>query len=119
MRLAQLFIPVTDVDRSVAFYRDVLHMPFSFQVEGQPMAFFQAGDVRLYLGRPEGAAAVPLAYFAVDDLVGEVERIEGAGAEITARPHLVHRDDEHELWMAAVADPDGSTIVLMEERPIA
>lgn len=119
MRLAQLFMPVTDIDRSVTFYRDVLRIPFSFQVEGQPMAFFQAGDVRLYLGRPEGAAAVPLAYFAVDDLVGEVERIEAAGVEITSRPHLVHRDANHELWMAAVADPDGSTVILMEERPAA
>lgn len=120
MRLAQLFLPVTDIDRSVAFYRDVLGIPFSFRVEGQPMAFFQAGDVRLYLGRPEGVdAGGPLAYFAVAHLDEAVGRIESAGGEITTRPHLVHRDDRHELWMAAVADPDDTIVMLMEERPIS
>ena len=51
--VAQIHVSVSDVDRSVAFYRDGLGVPFLFRVPGQPMAFFRSGDVRLYLGTPE------------------------------------------------------------------
>jgi hypothetical protein len=30
----------------------------------------------------------------------------------------VHRDDSGEIWMAFLADPDGTPIALMEERPL-
>ena len=51
--VGQIHISVTDVERSVSFYRDVLGIPHLFTVPGQPMAFFASGDVRLYLGVPE------------------------------------------------------------------
>ena len=51
--VGQIHITVTDLDRSVAFYRDVLGLEHLFTVPGQPMAFFDAGGVRLYLGRTE------------------------------------------------------------------
>jgi catechol-2,3-dioxygenase len=47
--VGQIHISVTDIDISVAFYRDVLGIPLLFQVSGMPMAFFASGDVRLYL----------------------------------------------------------------------
>ena len=66
--VAQIHISVTDMDRSVTFYRDVLGIPLLFEVPGQPMAFFASGDVRLYLGVPERAefASRCLLYFRVD-----------------------------------------------------
>lgn len=51
--IGQIHISVTDVDRSVTFYRDILGIPFLFSVPGQPMAFFDCDGVRLYLGAPE------------------------------------------------------------------
>jgi catechol 2,3-dioxygenase-like lactoylglutathione lyase family enzyme len=51
--IGQIHVSVTDIERSVSFYRDVLGMSFLFRVPGQPMAFFDCDDVRLYLGRPE------------------------------------------------------------------
>ena len=56
--IAQIHISVTDLERSVAFYRDVLGLTHLFTVPGQPMAFFQSGDVRLYLGVPESEGVV-------------------------------------------------------------
>jgi catechol 2,3-dioxygenase-like lactoylglutathione lyase family enzyme len=53
--LGQIHVSVTDVERSVAFYRDVLGIAHLFTVPGQPMAFFASGEVRLYLGVPENA----------------------------------------------------------------
>lgn len=117
--LAQLHISVTDLRRSIAFYRDVLEIPFLFEVEGQPMAFFQSGDVRLYLGRPESAEFTSrvVAYFRVDDLDAEYERLRGLGVPFTdGGPHVVHRDGATELWMTAFRDPDGNHLVLMAER---
>ena len=32
------------------------------------------------------------------------------------KPHVVHRDDAHDLWLAFFTDPDGCRLALMEER---
>jgi catechol 2,3-dioxygenase-like lactoylglutathione lyase family enzyme len=105
--VSQIHVSVSDLERSVRFYRDVLGVPFLFDVPGQSMAFFQSGDVRLYLGVPESeafASRVTL-YFDVDDLVAERE------------PHVVHRDDQGELWMSFFRDPDGHNLAITETKP--
>lgn len=117
--LGQVHISVTDVERSVAFYRDVLGIDHLFTVTGQPMAFFASGDVRLYLGVPESADFTSrcVFYFNVDDIDAEVDRISGLGVEFSGRPHVVHRTETTQLWMAGLTDPDGHHIILMQERP--
>ena len=117
--IGQLHITVSDLETSVAFYRDVLGLPHLFTVEGQPMAFFQAGSVRLYLGETpdERLRSRPVVYYAVDDLEVAYAEVTGRGAPSMARPHLVHQDGETELWMAFVTDPDGTPVGLMVERP--
>jgi predicted enzyme related to lactoylglutathione lyase len=119
-KLGQVHISVSDMERSVAFYRDVLGIPLMFEVPGQPMAFFASGDVRLYLGRPEAPQYTSkcVLYFHVDDIDAEVERLESAGVTMLDRPHVVHRDGSTELWMSGLPDPDGHHVILMQERPI-
>ena len=116
--LGQVHISVRDVDRSVEFYRDVLGIPFLFRVQGQPMAFFQAGDVRLYLGTPEKPEfrSQCVLYFRVDDIDAEVDRLTGEGVAFLDKPHRVHRDADGELWMTFLTDPDGHQICLMQNR---
>jgi predicted enzyme related to lactoylglutathione lyase len=118
--VGQIHITVTDLDRSVAFYRDVLGLEHLFTVPGQPMAFFDAGGVRLYLGRTEDKRFVsrPTIYYRVDDLDAAWAEITGRGAEGISPPQLVHRDGATELWMAFVADPDEIPVGLMEERQV-
>jgi predicted enzyme related to lactoylglutathione lyase len=118
-RLGQVHISVSDMNRSVAFYRDVLGIPLMFEVPGQPMAFFASGDVRLYLGRPEAPQYTSkcVLYFDVDDIDAEVVRLESLGVAMTDRPHVVHRDAGTELWMSGLQDPDGHHVILMQERP--
>ncbi|HSK90998.1 MAG TPA: VOC family protein [Euzebyales bacterium] len=117
--VAQIHVSVRDIDRAVAFYRDVLGVPLLFQVTGQPMAFFASGDVRLYLGVPESEefAGRATLYFRVDDVDAEHARLTAAGVAFRGDPHLVHRDGAAELWMADFTDLDGNNLVLMEERP--
>ena len=116
--LGQIHISVTDVERSVAFYRDILGIPHLFTVAGQPMAFFASGDVRLYLGVPENETFTSrcVLYFRVEDIDAEVARLEGSGVVVPDQPHVVHRDGATQLWMAGLQDPDGHRILLMQER---
>ena len=119
--MGQLSITVSDLDASVRWYRDVLGLPHLFTVDGQPMAFLQAGDVRLYLNvtSDERFRSRPVVFYAVDDLEATYAEVTGRGAEPVSGPHVVHRDGGTELWMAFVNDPDRTPVGLMAERPAA
>ena len=118
--IGQVHISVTDIDRSVAFYRDSLGLPFLVRVPGQPMAFLSCGETRLYLATPEpGFRSQPTLYFSVASIDGAHAELVAKGVEFRDTPHVVHRDDTHELWLAFFEDPDGCVLALMEERPLA
>jgi catechol 2,3-dioxygenase-like lactoylglutathione lyase family enzyme len=116
-RIGQIHVSVTDVDRAIEFYRDVLGLPFLFRVEGQEMAFFDCGGMRLYLGVPESEAyrSRGMVYFSVDDLDEAYVAIRDRGAEFLDPPHLIARDGDWRLRMAFFRDPDGNNLALMEE----
>ena len=119
--IGQIHVSVTDIDRAVAFYRDVLGVPFLFQVPGQPMAFFDCDGVRLYLGVPESEEfrSRGVLYFTVGD-IAEAHRVLAArGVTFRDEPHLVHRTESTELRMAFFTDPDGNNLALMAEVPLA
>jgi catechol 2,3-dioxygenase-like lactoylglutathione lyase family enzyme len=68
-RLGQVAIPVQNVERATAFYRDVLGLPFLFAA-GQ-LAFFDCGGVRIMLDRPEKKEfdhPSSILYFSVPDI---------------------------------------------------
>lgn len=117
--IGQIHISVTDVERSVEFYRDVLGLKHLFTVPGQAMAFFQAGDVRLYLGVPENESfrSRPVIYYRVEDLDATYVAVLERGATSLEKPRKVHDDGTTSLHMAFVADPDGNPVGLMEELP--
>lgn len=118
--VGQLHISVTDLERSVAFYRDVLGLDHLFTVPGQPLAFFQAGDVRLYLGVPEDERfrSRPVVYYRVEDLDATYAAVVERGALSMEKPRKVHEDGTTSLHLAFVEDPDGNPVGMMEERPI-
>src|SRR3954453_11728828 len=69
-RIGQIAIPVRDLDRAVAFYRDVLGLRLLFQAP-PGLAFFDCGGVRLMLSVPGGPAQAngsSIIYCPVDDL---------------------------------------------------
>jgi predicted enzyme related to lactoylglutathione lyase len=119
--VGQLLIPVTDLDRSVGYYRDVLGIPFLFTAPPQ-MSFFQAGNVRLLVGvREDGARDLrgSMVYFKVADIHVVHATLAARGVAFGSAPHLVHRAPTHELWLCEFADPDGNPLALMSEVPIA
>ncbi|MEO8660944.1 MAG: VOC family protein [Bryobacteraceae bacterium] len=115
--LGQIGMTVTDVDRSIPFYRDVLGIPFLF---GFPnLAFFDCGGVRLMLspasGEGEGKKFSSILYFRVPDIQAAHQQIADRGATFVQGPHLVAKMPDHDLWMAFLEDPDGNTLALMSE----
>lgn len=115
--IGQIHISVHDLDRTVAFYRDVLGMDFLFDVPGRSMAFFGCGDIRLYLGKPESEEfrSNPLIYYAVPSISDTHEALVQRGVEFRSEPHVVHTTATLDLWMADFRDPEGNVIVLMSE----
>jgi methylmalonyl-CoA/ethylmalonyl-CoA epimerase len=115
--IGQILVPVTEVARATAFYRDQLGLRFLFDYPR--MAFFDADGVRLYLSEPDdpGFAGRTTLYFRVPDIDAAVAVLEARGVVFTIRPHLVHRDGTIQLWMAFTQDPDGNNIGLMSEVP--
>ncbi len=115
--IGQIRVQVTDVDRSVAFYRNVLGVPFLFAFPG--MAFFDLDGVRLMLVEPEGRAfgGESAIYYRVADIGLAVRTLEARGVTFDDQPHVVHRDPEYDLWMAFFRDPDGNVLALMSEVP--
>jgi predicted enzyme related to lactoylglutathione lyase len=118
--IGQVHVSVADVDRAVAFYRDVLGIPFMFRVPGQSMAFLNCGGTRLYLGVPESEEyrSRAMLYFTVADVDEAYETLAGRGVEFLGPPHAVHRSEATELRMAFFRDPDGNNLALMAERPV-
>ena len=115
--IGQIAVTVTDVGRAIAFYRDVLGIPFLFQVPN--MGFFDCGGVRLMLTGSEkpGEQFSSILYFKVPDIHAAFEAMTSRGAAFDGEPHLVARMPAHELWMAFFRDPDRNLLALMSEVP--
>jgi methylmalonyl-CoA/ethylmalonyl-CoA epimerase len=117
--IGQVLVPVDDFDRGVAFYRDVLGLPFLFAAPPR-MAFFACGDVRLLVGVvPLGQAAQrgSAIYFRVADIEAVHATLAALGVKFAAQPHPVHRMPASTLWLAEFNDPDGNALALMCDLP--
>ena len=115
--IGQIALIVGDVAKATAFYRDVLGLKFLFPA-GPTMSFFAAGSVRIMLTTPQGAGEVgknSILYFKVDDIAATHAAIVARGAHKESEPRLIARMPDHDLWMAAVRDPEGNVIELMSE----
>jgi methylmalonyl-CoA/ethylmalonyl-CoA epimerase len=117
--IGQIGVTVTDIERSVAFYRDALGMRFLFQVPN--LAFFDCAGIRLMLSiaeRPSESYASIL-YFKVPDIQAACQTLAARSVPFEGEPHLIARMPDHDLWMAFFRDPDRNLHALMSEVPRA
>jgi predicted enzyme related to lactoylglutathione lyase len=117
-RLGQVAIPVKDVARATAFYREVLGLSFLFAA-GQ-LAFFDCGGVRLMLdrpGNPEFDHPSSILYFSVPDIQAAHRKLVDAGVAIVEEPHIIAPMPDHDLWMSFFRDTEGNVMALMSEVP--
>jgi methylmalonyl-CoA/ethylmalonyl-CoA epimerase len=116
--IGQIAITVGDVAKATAFYHEVLGLKFLFSA-GPTMAFLAAGSVRLMLSTPQGHGEIgknSILYFRVSDISAVHTAILSRGATNESGPRLVAKMPDHELWLAAVRDPEGNVVELMEEK---
>ncbi|SIN14960.1 VOC family protein [Micromonospora cremea] len=113
-----LTLLVTDLSRSLDFYRDVLG--FSEVDQGTGNAVLASGTTRLVLREVTGAAPISRRLvhvnLEVDDIGAAYERLRGSGVRFTYAPRVVNRGTRLEVWAAAFRDPDGHGIALTQWR---
>ncbi len=123
-RVAYAIVFVSDLDRSVRFYRDTLGVPFrfasesyaEFATEGTKFALFSRAHLPELLGQavPQGEIPWPqgeVAFF-VDDVDAEHERLLAAGVRVLAPP----TDRPWGERTLHVADPDGTVVELTRAK---
>ncbi len=118
-RIGQIFVSVHDLDRAIAFYRDMLGMKFLFQAPPN-MAFFDCDGIRLMLGvadRPELDHPASIIYYKVDDIERVYGIFKARGVEFVVKPHLVAPMPTYDLWLADFRDSEGNLLALMSEVP--
>ncbi|MEI6136765.1 MAG: VOC family protein [Chloroflexota bacterium] len=117
--LLQLSMPVQDIDRAVAFYRDQLGARFLFQAG--TLGFFDLDGVRLMLAVPEGSGGEggSVLYFSVADVPAAYEVLRARGVTFEGEPHVVHRTDTSELWMAFFRDSEHNLLAISGEKALA
>lgn len=116
-RIGQIGMPVRDVQRATAFYRDVLRMKYLFSAP-PGLAFFDCGGVRLMLSEPETADTErqgSVLYYVVDEIQSAYEDLSARGVAFTDEPHVIAEMDTYDLWMAFFKDSEGNPLAIMSE----
>jgi methylmalonyl-CoA/ethylmalonyl-CoA epimerase len=113
--IGQIALPVTDVDRSEAFYEQVLGLRKLYRF-GQ-LTFFDCAGVRLLLEKSKELKPQGCIYFRCADIALAVVELTRRGLTFKHPPHLIAKMDDHDLWMAFFTDPDGHMLAIMQEAP--
>jgi lactoylglutathione lyase len=113
-RLQLVMLMVSDLQRSVAFYRDVFELEVEYESAGWSQ--LSAGTISIGLHPPfEGGGPKPggaKLTFYVDDLQATVDTLRERGAVIAEEP----RQEEFGGRLAVVEDPDGYRIQLLQHE---
>lgn len=115
----QIAVYSSDLDRSIAFYRDGLGAQFIAKFDPPGLAFFGFGSTRLLLEKNAHQATL---YFRVDDIAASVASLRARGIQFDAEPSVIFRDDQGlfgpagaEEWMAFFRDPDDNVLAIASQ----
>jgi methylmalonyl-CoA/ethylmalonyl-CoA epimerase len=120
--LRQVAQHVDDMDRAVAFYRDVLGLRLMARFDPPGLVFFDLGSTRLLL---EAGAPTAILYLGVADVVAATDELRRAGVAIESDPHIIYVDDEGRFGppgegeeMSFFRDSEGNLLALAGRRHI-
>ena len=113
--VGQIAITVRDMTRAVAFYRDVVGLPYLFEAGG--MAFFDCAGIRVMLSVEERheSAYSSIVYYKTDDIEACAAAMRERGAHFESPPRMIAKMPDHDLWMAFFRDSEGNLLALMSE----
>ena len=118
--LRQVGQHVDDLDRAVAFYRDLLGLRLIARFDPPGIAFFDLDGTRVLL---EAGAPSAILYLAVDDVAAATEELRAAGVVIEEEPHIIHVDTDGQFGAAGEAeemsffrDSEGNLLALSGRR---
>ncbi len=118
--IEQIAIPVRELARATAFYRDILGMKLLFEVP-PTLAFFDCDGIRLALSTSSDPMYDPpwsIVYYRVADIEAAHLELEGRGAEFLQGPHKIAELGDVEIWMAFFEDTEGNTLAITSEKPV-
>ena len=116
-RIAQVAIPVHDLERAKTFYRDRLGLNFLFDAP-PGLAFFRCGKTRLMLSQPEGpeTASASILYYAVTSAREAQQALAEDGVTFEADAHFLADVGGKQVWLAVCRDSEGNLLGLMSEE---
>lgn len=118
--IEQIAIPVRELARATAFYRDTLGMKLLFEVP-PTLAFFDCDGIRLALSTSSDPMYDPpgsIVYYRVADIEAAHLDLEGRGVEFLQGPHKIAELGDVEIWMAFFEDTEGNTLAITSEKPV-
>ena len=118
--IEQIAIPIRELARATAFYRDILGMKLLFEVP-PTLAFFDCDGIRLALSTSSDPMYDPpgsIVYYRVADIEAAHLDLEGRGVEFLQGPHRIAELGDVEIWMAFFEDTEGNTLAITSEKPV-
>ena len=115
-QIGQISVTAHDLDRAVAFYRDVLGMKFLFPAG--KLAFFDCGGIRLMLAvpeKPEFDHPSSILYFKVPDIQKAHATLVARKVKVEEAPILGAKLEKFDLWLSSFHDSEGNLLALMSE----
>ena len=123
MELRQVAISVSDLERAITFYRELLGAEPTATFPGAKLAFFSLGSTRLLLdGNITKTDQSGFVYLSLGDVREVVALLKSRGVEIATDPHIVFNDSSGTFdypgneWLAFFKDSEGNLIGLMSRE---
>ena len=112
-KIAQIAITVENLERAKGFYRDVLGLKHLFDAP-PGLAFFQCGETRLMLSRPEGdSGGSSILYYGVEDVAAAHRALVEAGVAFEEEPRKIAEVEGRPIELAICRDSEGNLLGLI------
>ena len=121
MKFRQIGIKVTNLDRAINFYSQLMKCQPLAVFPEPGFAFYDLSGVRLFLDVNAPRSAI---YLEVSNVVEVVKTMSERGVKVVSAPHIVFPDPDGIFdppgneWLAFIEDSEGNNVGLMSREVI-
>ena len=116
-RLMQITLPVKDLDRAVAFYRDTLGVKLRARGKRAAMMLDASGFSLRLEQNDKAAPSEGVEIYFSDPGLSRFKPLSDRGVRFVGPPETVQRLANSDMKLAEFTDPDGNAIGLLGEVP--